>query len=45
MADAEKFLKKSKIDIDELASLISGLMKLENFVAEEYLTVVLHKID
>lgn len=40
IADAEKFLKRSKIGADELSSLISGLMKLENFAAEEYLTVM-----
>jgi len=36
--DAEKFLNKKRIDPKELALLINGLMKLESFVAEEYLT-------
>ena len=40
MADAEKHLGKSKISREELASLVKGLMKLESFVAEEYLTVM-----
>jgi hypothetical protein len=40
MADAEKFLDKSEISHGELASLVKGLMKLESFVAEEYLTVM-----
>jgi len=40
MTDAEKFLNKSAISSMELVSLIKGLMKLESFVAEEYLTVM-----
>jgi len=40
MAEAEKFLDKSEISHGELASLIKGLMKLEGFAAEEYLTVM-----
>jgi len=38
--EAEKFLDKNRIDSKELASLINGLMKLESFVAEEYLTTL-----
>ncbi|MGB9959922.1 MAG: hypothetical protein ACPLKQ_05330 [Candidatus Bathyarchaeales archaeon] len=38
--DAEKILGKSEINSKELASLINGLMKLESFVAEEYLTAL-----
>ncbi|MEM3713997.1 MAG: hypothetical protein QXF82_03505 [Nitrososphaeria archaeon] len=37
---AEKFLSKRRIGHEELVSLINGLMKLENFAAEEYLTVL-----
>jgi hypothetical protein len=40
MTDAEKFLNRSAISSMELVSLIKGLMKLESFVAEEYLTVM-----
>jgi len=40
MADAEKFLSKSAISSMELVSLIKGLMNLESFAAEEYLTVL-----
>lgn len=40
MADAKKHLGKSEISRGELALLVKGLMKLESFVAEEYLTVM-----
>ncbi|MBS7647986.1 MAG: hypothetical protein QXG39_06200 [Candidatus Aenigmatarchaeota archaeon] len=40
VVDAEKFLSKRRISHEELVSLINGLMKLESFAAEEYLTVL-----
>jgi len=40
MTDAERYLDKSEITHEELAALIKGLMKLESFVAEEYLTMM-----
>lgn len=44
MADAEEFENKSEISLEELASLIKGLEKLEGFVVEEYLTVLNTKL-
>lgn len=45
VVDAENFLEKSKISSEELASLIiNGLMRLESFVAQEYLTVLHAKL-
>ncbi|MEM2440038.1 MAG: hypothetical protein QW493_02350 [Candidatus Bathyarchaeia archaeon] len=43
VVDAEKFLEKSEINPEELASL-NGLMRLESFVAQEYLTVLHAKL-
>lgn len=40
MADAEKFIGKTKISSEELISLINGLERLEGVVAEEYLTIM-----
>ncbi|MGB9853549.1 MAG: hypothetical protein ACPLRY_01895 [Candidatus Bathyarchaeales archaeon] len=40
VVDAERFLAKREIGAEEIASLINGLMKLESFAAEEYLTVM-----
>ncbi len=40
MDDAERFLSKSAVNPAELISLIKGLMKLESFIAEEYLMVM-----
>ncbi|MEM1538403.1 MAG: hypothetical protein QXK12_06165 [Candidatus Nezhaarchaeales archaeon] len=40
IVDAEKLLGKREISHEELVSLINGLMTLESFAAEEYLTVL-----
>jgi len=40
IVDAEKFLDKREISVGELSALIRGLMNLERFVAEEYLTII-----
>ncbi|MEM2635211.1 MAG: hypothetical protein QW372_07100 [Nitrososphaerales archaeon] len=38
--DAERILSKSEMSFEELANLINGLMKIESFAGEEYLTVL-----
>ncbi|MCX8191555.1 MAG: hypothetical protein RMJ31_06340 [Nitrososphaerota archaeon] len=38
--DAEKFMNRREISSEELIQLIDRLMNLENFAAEEYLTIL-----
>ncbi|MCS7113817.1 MAG: hypothetical protein N0A00_00135 [Candidatus Bathyarchaeota archaeon] len=40
VVDAENFLSKREMRSGDLVLLISGLMKIESFVAEEYLTML-----